>query len=277
MKCLVPVHRESCLVISSTKREMDAVLLHQIDAAYNFARWAVGHPGDAEEVVEDAIARVPQKYLRAGSARVWVLRMVRTAALDRIQSVCRSAAPIPCEPGGFSDLIVPQSSSTIGARAAGLELSHAEVETLRRAIADLALEQREVLLLKHTEGLPYRDIGTILAVAPATMMSRLWRARDTLQVRLGGAPASSKDHEKSPTVMDAYIDGEVDIDTAATFVQHVAQCRDCASRLLKRSRLVQHIRSVTMCRAPDELRWRMQRRLVTGDQSSSGRQSTSNL
>ncbi|MBV8803634.1 MAG: zf-HC2 domain-containing protein [Sinobacteraceae bacterium] len=289
---------------TSAKRELDAVLLHQIDAAYSFARWAVGHPGDAEEVVKQAITRVPQEHLRNGSARVWVLRTVRTAALDRMQS--NGLTPLPSR-SPFSDLIVPpQPGSGIGARAAGAELPLSDIETLRRAIANLALEQREVLLLRDTEGLSYRDIVTILAVPPATMTSRLWRARDALEGSLGQAPAPANDlsvtsneghtwsgvagargardlsvpsnkghtwsgaagareawdHQKSASMMDAYIDAEVDIDTAAVFVQHIAQCRHCAGRLLKRSRLVQHIRSVTVCRAPEHLHRRMHRQLT---------------
>jgi DNA-directed RNA polymerase specialized sigma24 family protein len=245
---------------NSAKRELDAVLLHQIDAAYSFARWAVGHPGDAEEVVKDAIARVPQAHLRNGSARVWVLRTVRTAALDRMQS---NGLTPPSRSHAFSDLIVPpQPGSGIGARAAGVELPLSDIETLRRAIANLALEQREVLLLRDTEGLSYRDIVAILAVPPATMTSRLWRARDALEMCLGQAPASSREHAESASMMDAYIDAEVDIDTAAVFVQHIAQCRHCAGRLLKRSRLVQHIRNVTVCRAPEDLHRRMHRQLT---------------
>ena len=261
LKCLVLVPRGSRLDTNSAKRELDAVLLHQIDAAYSFARWAVGHPGDAEELVVDAITRVPHAHLRNGSARVWVLRKVRIAALDRMQS--NGLTPLPSRSHAFSDLIVPrQPGSGIGARAAGAELPLSDIETLRRAIANLALEQREVLLLRDTEGLSYRDIVTILAVAPATMTSRLWRARDALEVCLGQAPASSTEHEESASMMDAYIDAEVDIDTAAVFVQHIAQCRHCAGRLLKRSRLVQHIRNVTVCRAPEDLHRRMHRQLT---------------
>jgi RNA polymerase sigma factor (sigma-70 family) len=253
------------LVISNAKRELDAVLLHLIDGAYTYARWAVGDPVEAERVVQNALTRVERspKDLRGGSARVYVLRMVRTTVLDRIQSVSGNSSPLPSDPRSFSDLTVPsQPGSNIGARAAGIALQQSDIKTLRTAIADLSLEQREVVLLRDTEGLSYRDIAAILVVSPSAITSRLWRARDRLQLCFGAAHASSADHERSPTLMDAYIDAEIDIDTAATFVQHIAQCRHCTSRLLIRSRLVQHIRNVTQCRAPDELHRRMHRQLA---------------
>jgi RNA polymerase sigma factor (sigma-70 family) len=269
------------LPISSAKRELDTVLLHQIDAAYTFVRWAVADPQVAEEVIDEVITRIPRylEGLGAGNGRVWILRMVRNAVLDRLHSNCPSAGRSgPCESPAFDDLVAPpQPGSNIGARAAGLELQHSEVEVLRRAVADLSLEQREVVLLRDTTGLSYRDITAILAIPTGTMISRLWRARDTLQVRGGNSDGLAMEHEDAPALIDAYVDAEVDIGTAAAFVQHIARCPDCAKRLLNRSRLVQHIRSVTLCRAPDALRSRVQQWLGTNGGRAPRHQSRSSL
>jgi len=69
------------------------------------------------------------------------------------------------------------------------------------------------------------------------------------------------DHELAVRLIDAYIDAELDIGAAVTFAQHVAGCAQCANRLLHRSRLVQHVRLVAVCQAPEELRKRLRRQL----------------
>lgn len=257
---------------ATVKRELDTLLLHQIDAAYSFARWALGHPTIAESVIADLMAgelrtQAAHSYT---SARAWILREVRCVALRQHG---RNAVSTRHRAHTFADLIVPaQALSSIGARAAGFELQQSSIDMLRRGVADLSLEQREIVLFRDTQGLSYREIVALTGLPRSTVLSRLSQARDVLQSCLStdagtnsGVPelrqSLTSEHEEAPALIDAYIDAEVDISTAATFVQHIARCRGCAERLLTRSKLVQQIRSVTACRAPDSLRKRIQSRL----------------
>lgn len=265
---------------SNAKCELDTVLLHQIDAAYSFARWAVGHPAGAVDVIEALLVRDAEARAQDHDARAkaWVLREVRLAALRHLRSTAQPPnggqafldAPSRAQlheaqvhaAQSFSDLIVPaQVGTNIGARAAGMELQYPAIQRLRCAVAALALELREVVLLRDTEGLSYREIMGLTGLRRSTVMSRLWRARDALELGFTDSEAVPPGHEQAPALIDAYIDSEVDIGDSAAFVQHVAGCRDCAERLLKRSRLVQHIRSVTVCCAPEGLRRRIQKQI----------------
>jgi RNA polymerase sigma-70 factor (ECF subfamily) len=66
-----------------------------------------------------------------------------------------------------------------------------EGEGLRRAIAQLPLEQREVLILREFEELSYRQIADVIGTPLGTVMSRLSRARDQLAAIVrGAAPAA---------------------------------------------------------------------------------------
>ena len=58
-------------------------------------------------------------------------------------------------------------------------------------LAGLALEFREVIVLREFEGLSYKEIADVVAVPIGTVMSRLSRARAQLQATLaldGGRP-----------------------------------------------------------------------------------------
>ena len=62
----------------------------------------------------------------------------------------------------------------------GLEI----VERVRRAVASLPVEQRQVLSLIDLEEFSYCDVAQVLNIPIGTVMSRLHRARKNLLARL---------------------------------------------------------------------------------------------
>jgi RNA polymerase sigma-70 factor (ECF subfamily) len=60
-----------------------------------------------------------------------------------------------------------------------------QLRDLERALAKLAVEQREVILLVGLEGLAYEEVATILGVPVGTVRSRLSRGRDVLRRLMG--------------------------------------------------------------------------------------------
>jgi RNA polymerase sigma-70 factor, ECF subfamily len=61
-----------------------------------------------------------------------------------------------------------------------------EMRDTLRALAELAEEQQQVLLLVAVEGFGYGDAAVILDVPVGTVMSRLSRARDKLRELVEG-------------------------------------------------------------------------------------------
>jgi RNA polymerase sigma-70 factor (ECF subfamily) len=60
-----------------------------------------------------------------------------------------------------------------------------QLRDLERALAKLAVEQREVILLVGLEGLAYEEVATLLGVPVGTVRSRLSRGRDALRRLIG--------------------------------------------------------------------------------------------
>ena len=56
-----------------------------------------------------------------------------------------------------------------------------DAELVREAMDYLAAEFREILVLRHLEGLSYKEIADIAQIPPGTVMSRLARARGKLK------------------------------------------------------------------------------------------------
>jgi RNA polymerase sigma-70 factor (ECF subfamily) len=160
----------------------DDVLLPHLDAAYNLARWLVGNEADAEDVVQDAFVRALASLdqFRGGDRRAWLLTIVRNGchSLYRRQRV-RAATNFDEE--HHSDEQATPSPER-------LAIDRERSDGLQRAIASLAPEFREVIVLRELEGLSYKEIAGIIAAPIGTVMSRLSRARGQLQAALTGDP-----------------------------------------------------------------------------------------
>jgi RNA polymerase sigma-70 factor (ECF subfamily) len=60
-----------------------------------------------------------------------------------------------------------------------------QLRDLERAIAKLALEQRQVILLVGLEGMAYEEVAKVMNVPVGTVRSRLSRGRDQLRRLMG--------------------------------------------------------------------------------------------
>jgi len=63
----------------------------------------------------------------------------------------------------------------------------ADADAVRRAIAELPVEFREIVILREMEGFSYKEIAELAEVPLGTVMSRLARARKLLQKSLTAA------------------------------------------------------------------------------------------
>jgi RNA polymerase sigma-70 factor (ECF subfamily) len=66
-----------------------------------------------------------------------------------------------------------------------LLLREEDKQTVRRAVEELPVDLRLVVVLRELEGLSYKEIAAIADIPIGTVMSRLARARERLQKRLG--------------------------------------------------------------------------------------------
>jgi len=155
------------------------LVLPQLDAGYNLARWLTRNAHDADDVVQDACVRAIQYFdaLRGSDARAWFLAIVRNSFYDR----CRRDRTHPT-------ISVEEESARIEALAdpgaIDPELAAVRSEQSRQlalAMARLPLAYREIVILRDLEDLSYKEIASVLAVPIGTVMSRLARARALLQ------------------------------------------------------------------------------------------------
>ena len=157
-------------------------VLPHLDAAYRFARWLCYSPGDADDVVQEAVLRAFRGFdaLRGSDAKSWLLTIVRNCHLTAAkQTQRRAAVPLPEE----NDL---QESSALISAAAGPEESTIlsdQKKLLDKLMAELPEEQRTVLMLREIEEMDYAQIASVTQVPIGTVMSRLARSRAALKTK----------------------------------------------------------------------------------------------
>jgi len=152
----------------------EEVVLPHLDAAFNYARWLTRSDADAEDVVQDAYLRALRFFssLRSDDARAWLLTIVRNTWYGRCS---RAGARLTAE---FDDTEHDRPDDGLGPEA--LAMQQQAVERVQRAIQELPVDFREVVVLRELEGLSYKEIAAVVGIPIGTVMSRLARARERL-------------------------------------------------------------------------------------------------
>ena len=163
--------------------DFEQVMLPHLDAAHNLARWLVRDPSLAEDVVQDAYERACKYFaaFRGGSGRAWLLQIVRNVAYSTLKAQRRgmevSLSRMRAADEDNVDMDVPDPSPGPEAMLAQRQ----DLAALDDALNALPVAWRECLILREVEELSYKEMARIMDVPIGTVMSRLARARQTLQ------------------------------------------------------------------------------------------------
>jgi len=156
----------------------ERALLPHLNAAYNLARWITENDQDAEDMVQEAYLRALKPFdgFHGGDGRPWLLVIVRNTCCTWLRQNGSKELTTP-----LGEEIHKPEGEKFSPEA--LLRRSAEIELLKKALQELALEFREVLILGELEGLSYKQIAAIVGLPIGIVMSRLARARTQLRKR----------------------------------------------------------------------------------------------
>jgi len=152
------------------------VMLPHLDAAHNLARWLLRNEEDAKDVVQEAYLRAFKSFggFHGSNGRAWLLTIVRNTSYTLLKK--NRAVDLTTT---FDEEIHASGDESA---SPAIIVEHAEdAELVTKAMDELPAEFREILVLRHQEGLSYKEIADIAQIPPGTVMSRLARARAKLR------------------------------------------------------------------------------------------------
>src|SRR5437773_9625350 len=165
----------------------EEAMLPHLDAAHNLAKWLLRNEEDAQDVVQEAYLRAFRSFsgFRGTNGRAWLLTIVRNTSYTLLKKSRAVDFTTPFDEEIHATGYESVSPATI--------LEHGEdAELIREAMDELPAEFREILALRHQEGLSYKEIAEIAQIPPGTVMSRLARARGKLKEYLAARIGKEK-------------------------------------------------------------------------------------
>jgi RNA polymerase sigma factor (sigma-70 family) len=149
-------------------------LIELIPRLRRYARALVGERASADDLVQDTLERAWSKlhlYRRGTDLRAWLFTVMHNVHVNRLRAT-RPTDPLEDE--------MPELAQRATQGDALM------VRDLERALAELPIAQRQVLLLVALEDLSYEETARALDIPIGTVMSRLARAREKLRLLMQG-------------------------------------------------------------------------------------------
>lgn len=165
---------------SSLTPEIRTELIAFLPRLRRFARsLAGGNPDLGDDLAQAAIERALANMHRfeAGTRLdSWMYKIAQNVWIDNRRAEKLRGSTV-------SDEILTTVAGEDGRRVAE---THLTMEATRAAIANLPEDQRAAVMLVLVDGLSYKDAADALSVPIGTIMSRIFRARATLEAEVFG-------------------------------------------------------------------------------------------
>ena len=173
--------------------EFERELIANIPHLRAFAGFVTQHSDQANDLVQDTIVRAlrAQHQFQPGTNfKAWTFTILRNLHINNLRR--QRVRMDSIEDGALEAFAVPPEQH-----------ARLEFQELRRALAKLSPEHREVLILVGAGGFRYEEAAAICKCAIGTIKSRLSRARTELRALLLG------DDEENAIEADAHDESPV--------------------------------------------------------------------
>jgi RNA polymerase sigma-70 factor (ECF subfamily) len=152
--------------------EFHRLIEEQIPRLRRYARALTRNRERADDLVQDTLGRalVKEEFWQPGTnLRAWLFTMMHNQNVNNVRRDARDPATV--DMGQIRELLLATTDPAASRKMFELE----------RALEQVPVEQRQVILLVGLEGMSYEDTAGILGRPVGTVRSRLSRGRDALR------------------------------------------------------------------------------------------------
>ena len=158
-------------------QEFEQLAMPLFGPLYNLAQWLTQDRSEAEDLVQETYAKALKgfsSFQPGTNFRAWIYRILRNTFLTS-RTGLKAAASLDDEED--PQVFAPATTET----PESLMMARADHDAIQRALQQLPVPYREVILLCDVEEMSYREIAEALSVPVGTVMSRLARARKAMR------------------------------------------------------------------------------------------------
>jgi RNA polymerase sigma-70 factor (ECF subfamily) len=172
---------------AARRRRFEAEALPHLDALHRSAVRMARSRRDAEDLVQDTYLKAWRAFdqFRPGTnCKAWLYRILINTNINAWER--RSRRPVEVDYEVIEPVAAAPESDALSMPTQGDVEALAEVvdDDLKAALEAVPAPFRIVFLLATIEGFAYKEIATMLDIPIGTVMSRLYRARQSLQASL---------------------------------------------------------------------------------------------
>jgi RNA polymerase sigma-70 factor (ECF subfamily) len=171
--------------LDGDEKALQILIKNNLDLVYNFVRRMVKNNHDAEDITQETFVKVWKKagtYRRGSRFSPWLLSVARNTALDFLKKKKEFV---------FSQFESDDGKNFLEATLTDPEPLPDEVfsraglqEKMDKTLLQIALEQREVIVLRHSSNMTFEEIADVVGRPLNTIKSQYRRGLSVLREML---------------------------------------------------------------------------------------------
>jgi RNA polymerase sigma factor (sigma-70 family) len=194
-------------------RGFERLYRRHVADVYHYALAVLRNPADAEDVTQTTFLNALRAYERGErpkAAQNWLIAIAHNVCRQRFRQSQRRPREVALDED-VADRVVDDEAPT--------------AEDIRRALGQLAFNQRAALVMRELEGRSYADIAEILGVSSGAVETLLFRARRALREQLEGSLTC----EQAELAISKQLDRRLSRGERGALRAHLRACPDCAT------------------------------------------------
>ena len=201
-------------------RAFERLYTRHVGDVYRYALAVMRNAADAEDVTQTTFLNAYRAYVEKGSRpekpQNWLIAIAHNVCRQRFRQSARRPTEVTYD-DDIADVIVDVEAPT--------------GDDIRRALSQLAFNQRAALVMRELEGRSYAEIAEILELSTSAVETLIFRARRALREQLEGSLTCGE----AEFAISRQLDGRLSREEKGQLRAHLRECPECA-RFARRQR-----------------------------------------
>jgi RNA polymerase sigma factor (sigma-70 family) len=194
-------------------RGFERIYRRHVGDVYRYALAVMRNPVDAEDVTQTTFLNAYRAYVEKGNRpdkpQNWLISIAHNVCRQRFRQSARRPAEVSFD-DDLADTIV--------------DVETPSGEDIRRALSQLAFNQRAALVMRELEGRSYAEIADILKLSVSAVETLIFRARRALREQLEGSLTCGE----AEFAISRQLDGRLSRHEKGQLRAHLRECPECA-------------------------------------------------